>query len=478
MVGSDALGDELRAEAPTIERLARVQKLHVGSPGSPWAGRRRELRPRDSEIQRVYASRAAQIIHLLRRMPERKETDPGTGRGFTMIVNGQPTQILPSMFDWVETLPEHVVPVGWDGGELYVELPSGAKPRGVAPPPLSRDAFRLTARVAHRVRACPPGVPCSVIVVAPPALLAELSATSDLLAKYLGVTELRVVTSEGELPPREREYGRTAAGAPWSFYVVGASPSFRPPKHRAVRSRGSRLRPVFAPGELAPIVIDYATPDLIDREAAVRALSDELDEIVGVPLLGPAKLGSAWETGLRSVDAFRNASWSTLAELPGFGPDVATALVTKFGGAVPARPPRTLPRPRPPSETGPPQVGRVVTRPVLPVPALSLDPSVPPPVRPLVLPPPPGPPPPPTDVDPGPVAPSVDEPAIAPPGSASPEIPDDLPVAGPDRGDDPGPIEERAPPSPPAGKEAESALSAALSPTERSVSETIPRVDS
>lgn len=355
VVDSDAEGDPLRADAPTVERLARVAKVEVASPGAPWAGRRRELRPREPEIQRVYASRAAQIIHLLRRMPERKGTEPGTGQGFSMVVNGQQTQILPSMIEWVETLPPHFVPVGWNGGELYVELPPASRSVAPAPPPLSRDGFGVVSRVAHRLRAGPAGSERAVIVVAPPALAAELTGVSDLLAKYLGIRDFRVVTPSPELPAHEREVGRSRGGTAWWFHIVGSPPSVRRSKPRPPHPRGARLRPAFAPGDLAPTALDYADPALVAREAGVRALGEQLDEILGAPLLGPAKVAAAWDSGLRSVEAFRGTPWATFATMPGFGPPIATALVTKFGGDIPRRPPRGVRPPAAPPAAGMPR---------------------------------------------------------------------------------------------------------------------------
>ncbi|HTZ62073.1 MAG TPA: class I tRNA ligase family protein, partial [Thermoplasmata archaeon] len=338
VVDPDTTADEYRAEAPTIERLARIAKLEVGSPGAPWAGRRRQLRPREAEIQRVYASRAAQIIHLLRRMPERKATDAASGQGFSVMVNGQPTQILPSMIAWEETIPDRFVSVEWSVGEMYAEMPAGASMPSVPVPPLSPDAYRLVRRVARQLRATPPTAPPALIVVAPPPLTSELLQVAGPLAKYLGVAELRAVTSDIGLPPHGRGFGRTKAGAPWSFHLSDRPPTRRVVKHRSARAAPRRVRPAFSPADLVPTSQDYADPDWVAREGSIRALGEELDELLGAPLLGPAKVSAAWEAGLRSVDAFRSAPWITLVGLPGYGVPVATALVSKFGGTVPPRP--------------------------------------------------------------------------------------------------------------------------------------------
>jgi hypothetical protein len=357
VLGSDPIADEYRAEAPTIERLARIRKIEVGSPGAPWPGRRHELRPVETEIQRVYPSRSAQIIHLLRRMPERKWADPSSGQEFSMMVNGQPTQILPSMIAWSETLPERYVPVGWPAGEMYAEIPEGSEVPIRPPPPLSPDAFRVVARVAHRLRSIPKSGALVAVVAAPGPLAAELSAVAGSVAIHLGLQEFRLVPSDQELPRRDREFGRTKVGGPWSFRIEGARAAARSPKARPMRVHGDRVRPAFTPGQLAPSVIDYADPGLLAQEAAVRALEEELDGLLGAPVLGPTKVAAAWNIGLRSVDAYRQAPWVTLVGLPGFGVPVATALVSKFGGTVPPRPPRgtmvSPPHPSPATESVP-----------------------------------------------------------------------------------------------------------------------------
>jgi len=339
-VDSESAGDEWRAEAPTVARLVRAGKVEVGSPSAPWSGRRRELRPREAEIQRVYPSHATQIIHLLRRMPERKAADLASPQGFSMIVNGQPTQILFSMVEWVETLPDRVVPVGWPGGELYVELPKDRPAAGVPPPPLSPDAFRLVDRVRHRLRGrAEPGLDVVVVAASGP-LGAELTSVADPIARHLGLKEFRVVASDAELPRVGRGFGRTKAGMRWSFHLTGAAPPSRAVKLHPPRTRGARVRPAFAPGALVPPVTDYADPEIVTREAAIRELGQQLDDVLGAPLLGPAKVAIAWDAGLRDLDAFRNAPWINLAALPGFGTSVASVLVTKFGGTIPELPPR------------------------------------------------------------------------------------------------------------------------------------------
>jgi hypothetical protein len=344
-LGSDPLADPYRAEAPILERLAHVAKVEVYSPGAPWPGRRRRIEPVESEVQRVYPSRAAQILHLLRRMPERKGTDPGSGGEFTMVVNGEPTRILPSMVRVRETIPDRVVPVAWSGGEIYAEVPTGQGAPARLPPPLSTDAFRLVERVEHELRGVPgragPTAP-EVVVVAPEALSAELAPVAPALAAYLGASRFTIAPAGGSPSPGPRIEGRTHAGARWTVQLGRPAVPARQRKLR-LPGHGERIRPAYAPADVVPVVMDFSDESVLARQATVRALGQELDDLLGVPLLGPSKLEEAWARGLRSLDDFRAAPWSAIVSIPGFGPSVASALVTKLGGTVP---PRELRSPR------------------------------------------------------------------------------------------------------------------------------------
>ncbi len=340
----DPAGDEYRADASIVERLARVQKVEVYSPSTPWPGRRRQVRPIEAQIQRVYASQASQIIHLLKRIPERRWGETVPAGGFTMMVNGQPTQILPTMLEWRETIPERLMPVAWPLGELYVEVPPGREMPARRPPPLSPDAFRVVERLERRLKLIPSPEPSSrpvAIVIATDPLAEELRSVAPPLAAYLGLSELRVAASESAAPGLGRISGRSRAGARWTVRVSVPPTGPRARKARAPSHAGGRVRPAYSPDDVAPTMTDYSDESILARRASVRSLVQELDDLLGVAVLGPSKVDAAWELGLHSLDDFRQADWETLAAIPGFGPPVASALVTRLGGTLPPRPPRT-----------------------------------------------------------------------------------------------------------------------------------------
>jgi hypothetical protein len=382
VVAEDELGARLRADRPILERLARVGRVDVGSPREPWEGRQRRFRPVESEIQRLYPSQASQIVHLLRRSAPRRTSETGPSTEFSVVIQGMTLRVLPSMVESVEMLPPGVLPCRWGPGEMYLEIPAGAKPPDRVPPPISTDAFWLVRRLERRLRRSPPPPPDrprTAIVQAAEPLASDLRLNAEALAQYLGLAELKVVPTVQSPPPRHRITGRTRTGAPWWVEVPGWSVPSPRAKRRPARPKCRRV-PEVGPAA-APPEVDFAADDVVARWESVRALGIDLDGILGAPLLGPTKVSSAWDQGLSSVDAYRHASFEQLEDLPGFGRTIAALLVEKFGGVPP--PPRARPRPRP-TEVHPPGNGErrpTVVAPPTPsvVPMIAPAPSLPPP---------------------------------------------------------------------------------------------------
>ena len=476
IVGLEEVAQALRSDRPTLERLGRVARLEAFGPATPWTGRRRDLEPVLSEIQKVYPSEATQIVHILRRQAARRRDVGGTTGELSVVLQGTPRRILPSMVTYVERLPERLVPSSWRLGEMYVELaPAHPSPARV-PPPLSPDGFCLVGRVERemRQRRTEAGAPTPPLVVATlDPLATELRRVAIPLATYLGVPEVRVIDDFREFPLSETLRGRTKTGVRWWLHLPGLPPRRGPVKHRVARPTGSRVRPARPISEETETEFDYAGPEYIAREEQVRALMTELDGVLGAPLLGFAKTAGAWDAGLQSRAAFESASFDTLAALPGFGWPLAEALVVKFGGTPPARPPWRVQRdahpPAPvdrdtpplparggagPTGTWPPEaragVGKEATTPRVAV-APPPPPAAPTPARPAPLPaaheapsPPPadtsagfGSPSPPPEVLPEPVAPAL-------PGEPEPALP--LPAPPPPPLSLEGPTLERLPP--------------------------------
>ncbi len=334
----DDLGDRLRADGPVLERLGHVRHMEVGSPRAPWTGRQGKYQPVESEIQRLYPSQSTQISHLLARTPPRGLK--GGASEITVVVQGLHIKILPSMVEYVETLPPGYLPHPWTSGEMYLEVPhEGTTPTRV-PPPLSRDAFWVVRRIERRLARAPPlpdGSDRIAVVAAAEPLAGELRAQTETIARYLGLRELRVVDGAAETPAG-RIVGRTHSGAAWWIDLPGVPPEPVRVKHRQARPRCRRV-PAVSDVAASPAE-DFGSDEVVGHWESVRALGSELDGLLEVPLLGPTKVDRAWAAGFDSVDAYRNASFEQLVELPGFGPAIAARFLEKLGRVPPppARP--------------------------------------------------------------------------------------------------------------------------------------------
>jgi len=349
IVASDDLAASLRADRPTLQRLTRVTRFEAFGPATPWTGRQRSLAPVISEIQKAYPQEAGQILHVLRRMPVRRRGEGAASEELSVVVRGLSRRILPSMVEYVEMLPERVVALPWTLGELYAELPAQQPVPLRNPPPVSPDAFRLLSRVERELRrtaSLAQGERGPILIAVLDPLAAELRSSARALATYLGVSEVRILDPSAEFPRTNCWFGRTRTGVHWwvRFSDGAARPAHE--KHRVQRARLSRVRP-HRPGTAGAIgEVDYASEEEVAKEEQIRSLVQELDGVLGAPLLGPAKVGGAWTAGLRTMEDFSRAPFDRINQLPGFGGPIAESLVRKLGGSVPPRPIRPLPRPR------------------------------------------------------------------------------------------------------------------------------------
>ncbi len=327
----------------------------------PWTGRQRSLEPVLSEIQKAYPQEAGQILHVLRRMPARCRGEGASTEQLSVVVRGLSRRILPSMVEYVETLPDRNLAVPWALGEMYAELPAQQPVPMRNPPPVSADAFRLLSRVERELRRTAPPVGGDrgpVLIAALDPLAAELRASSRALATYLGVSEVRVVDPEVAFPRSNCLVGRTRTGVHWWVRLPGETARRSRQKHRVPRTRLSRVRSRRPSEGTGTGDIDYASEAEVSKQEQIRALVQELDGVLGAPLLGPTKLAGAWTAGFHSVEDFRRGSFDRIEQLSGFGGPIAESLVLKLGGTVPprhARPPHRSdgagPRPPVPAES-------------------------------------------------------------------------------------------------------------------------------
>lgn len=338
-VSEEAFGAELKEGVDALRRLAGVREIQLATPELPWEGRRVEVRPVESEIQRAYPRRASQIIHILRQMPGRRIQDGLHAGTLSIVLDGQRETIAPSMVELTEKIDDSMTAVPWSLGELYVRASRSTKSAtGKSRPALTPDEFALVRSIRRALTKRPPGTPLIAVRIATSGrLLEHLTQHARAIAEYIGVSQVEVIAYLDQLPSIGTVRGRTARGEPWGFYLPGGS--LRPPRTtpRAGVIRRSRLRPVKAPQGAASAEVDFLDESIRIREEAIRGWVPQLDARLGAPLLGPAKLTTLWNSGIHDLETLAQTSYDQLRSLPGFGPVVAATVVQKLGGASPER---------------------------------------------------------------------------------------------------------------------------------------------
>ncbi|MGI0132957.1 MAG: class I tRNA ligase family protein, partial [Thermoplasmata archaeon] len=339
----EQVASELTATTDVIARLVEANAITVASARSPWKGRQIAAIPVREAIQRVYPSEASRIVRLLERLPAQRIREGLKNQTLTVALEARTVQLLPSMIEFDERIPAGFAPLPWEEGEIFVEVPSDFARGRPMPPPLSLDAFRLVESLRRRVGRAAPGTIVKTVVHVEAPVGPELARKSAALADYLGIG-FEVTSGREGFVAAETIEGRGRRGARWAYWIPGLARTRRPAKTPRARSRVPRASP---PRRSKPAAA--AGPDLLDeavlrREEAIHASLERLDGALGIPILGPAKMGLAWDAGFRDFDAIASAPFDRLSAVPGFGPYVAAYVVQHFGGPVPDRLPRPSPR--------------------------------------------------------------------------------------------------------------------------------------
>ncbi|MCI4349129.1 MAG: class I tRNA ligase family protein [Thermoplasmata archaeon] len=388
-VSTDALGADLLRSLPILSRIGRVTQIEVDSPGHPWPGRRIDAHPNPGEIQRVYGSKGARIVRLLELMPGRKVFDGLQAGTLTVALDGEHVPVLPPMVDFLESLPECVVPVPWQYGEILLVEPS--EKSGAPIPALSLDGFGVARHIRHRIRrAGAHGPPERVVIAASGHLADQLDHQAEAVAGFLGVPRIEIVPPDEEFPAGERSTGRTRRGERWTVWIPGVPNAIRTAKRRPLRSGIPRFRTP----EPETDGIDLLGEAAKQEYEAVATLTENLQAELGRPLVGPSKMTAAWTLGFRDVPDFEAASFDSLSSVPGFGPAVAGEIVRHFGGTPPPvfhhAAATLVPQPSRTSAPTPPAQEPARAAPILeqlPEPARNASPVLPPRIEILSVPP-------------------------------------------------------------------------------------------
>ncbi|MCI4332833.1 MAG: DUF835 domain-containing protein [Thermoplasmata archaeon] len=389
LVNDEAVATRLRVTAPILSRLAHVAEILVGSPAQPWEGRRVEVRPILPAIQKTYGAQSARVVRILEQIPSRRVQDGVRAGTLSIALDGRQMPILAGMVEFAESLPDDVVPVAWGLGEVLISLPPDSERHRRRAPALSLDGYQIVRHLERRLQRAGGVAPELVVVSANGVLGEEMAKHALAVAQYAGVGQIAVNDGTITLPPAETSSGRTRRGERWRVYVPGLPipPSIR----KAQRSSAGRRRiPEFVEPRPEPEEFEVLEQSLREREESIRAIVEQIDHVVGRPVVGPAKVRLAVEAGLGTFEAIAHAPYDQLSAIPGFGPFVAGVLVESFGGALPSPTPRHRPRLVRPGngETDRPTSPAAVVKPTY-FPEVLVDPppaSTPPPLAPLSAP--------------------------------------------------------------------------------------------
>ena len=346
LVADDTLGSELQRVSPVLARVGRTGQIEIDSPSRAWAGRRIEARPVAAEIQRVYGSRSGRILHLLERFPGRRAMEGMHNGNLQVVLDGQTVKILPGMIEFMESLPECVIPVPWRDGEILLIDPTENSAGSL--PSLSLDGLAIVRHVGRRIRKAgtrPP--PERILAAATGALAGELEHHAAAIASHLGAGRFQLVGDDIRFPLNERSTGRTRRGDRWAIWIPGFPVGGTRTKHPRARPRGSRVqapRPGRARTEATnstrrgwhATMLISSFPTSFPRTWAARSW----DQPRWRPRGPPASEASTTFGTHRSRGSLR---------CPGFGHFVAAEIVGEYGGPMPAHAPRLAPiRPRSP----------------------------------------------------------------------------------------------------------------------------------
>jgi hypothetical protein len=354
-VREEGPAEELREASGTIARLIGVASVEVASPNEPWEGKRVEAHPVLAEIQKTYPTQAPRVARLIAGMNGRRVQEGVRSHSLELVLEGHPTPILPSMVEFTESLPPGVVPVPWELGELFVTVPNAAAaPDGRLAPALTPDGFRVFRALRRRLDRSPtPSAAERIILACRGSLAEELERHATALSRYFDDREVTVRPDPSGFPTEESYFGRTRRGEPWALWIPGI---VVPARHKTRARRPHRPRvPPLAATSVEQAELDFASPELVAREAAIRLDVAAFDRALGRPLMSPAKLAAARDAGFSDFDSLAQAEFGRLAGLPGFGPVIAAAFLERFqsdGVERPVSAPRS-PAPAPLPADGP-----------------------------------------------------------------------------------------------------------------------------
>lgn len=333
----ETIAGELRDLLPVLSRVLPGESIEIASPSQPWEGRQIRVEPNMAELQKVYRASAGRIATLLSQMPGKRVKEGLRNQTLNVALGGSPVQVLPNMVELVDVLPPGILIVPFPQGEVFLRLPEGTTSAaldlmlGLGP-----DAYRVIRSIRRRLAHAPADANTTEVwVEAPPAVEEELRGHAAAIAGSLRVSRFEAVADGSRFIPGETTRGRTAVGTHWRVWIPGLPRRVARRKVRPARASGRRARRNRGFEAESDVGVDFLSEAVRERDAALHATLEQLDQAPGLSVLGISKLGAAWDAGFHDAGALSKASFEQLSAVAGFGPYLAREVVHHFGGTAP-----------------------------------------------------------------------------------------------------------------------------------------------
>lgn len=118
----DETAKSLESLKDILMEQTNSKEVDILWPGEEWDGMVLNVRPKVEAIGRVYKQWWSKIATMLESRPV-EEVRKAIGEGeYKIGIEGQVVRIEPDMVEFMERLPEHVVSIGFDKGDMYIDM--------------------------------------------------------------------------------------------------------------------------------------------------------------------------------------------------------------------------------------------------------------------------------------------------------------------------------------------------------------------
>jgi isoleucyl-tRNA synthetase len=118
----DETAKSLESLREILMEQTNVKEVEILWPGEEWDGMVLNVRPKVEAIGRVYKQWWSKIATMLESRPVDEVKRAISGGEYKIGIEGQVIRIEPDMVEFMERLPEHVVSIGFDKGDMYIDM--------------------------------------------------------------------------------------------------------------------------------------------------------------------------------------------------------------------------------------------------------------------------------------------------------------------------------------------------------------------